>query len=532
MQCPTPRGSGISPIMRKAASVTKGSKQVQEYILEMRNITKEFPGVKALDNVSFQVKPGEIKALVGENGAGKSTLMKLLSAVHPYGSYTGDILVDGKVHTFHSIEQSEQAGIAIIHQELALIPLLSIAENVFLGKPKKTGGAIDWNKTRAATIPLLERIGLHDDPDTPINQLGVGKQQLVEIAKALAKDCRILILDEPTAALNEQDSRNLLNLLKTLKEGGMTCILISHKLNEICYVADSITVLRDGKTVADFPDASKVTENEIIRCMVGRELNNRYPEKTNHPAQEICLEVKNWTVHNPDLPEKEVISDVSLYLRRGEVVGLSGLMGAGRTELAMSIFGKSYGCNISGQVIKDGKPIDVGTVPKAIRHGIAYLSEDRKNYGLVLGQTISKNISLANLSRISRSGVLNLNREIKETAENARQFNVKCASIFQQAGELSGGNQQKVVLAKWMFNLPDVLILDEPTRGIDVGAKYDIYCIINELAAAGKCVLMISSELPEILGVCDRVYVMGDGQIKGEMPIEQASQGSIMRLLV
>ena len=507
---------------------------MQEYILEMRNITKEFPGVKALDNVSFQVKKGEIKALVGENGAGKSTLMKVLSAVYPHGTYTGDIVVDGKVCAFNSIKQSEEAGIAIIHQELALIPLLSIAENVFMGSPKKSMGFIDWNKTRAATIPLLESVGLHEDPDTPINQLGVGKQQLVEIAKALSKKCRILILDEPTAALNEKDSKNLLDLLKSLQAEGMTCIIISHKLNEICYVADSITVLRDGQTVADFPDANQIDEDEIIRNMVGRELSNRYPARTHQvDTSEVFFEIRNWNVYHPEDPTRQIIKDANLQLRKGEVVGLSGLMGAGRTELAMSVFGKSYGSNISGEVYLKGQKINTDTVAGAIKHGIAYLSEDRKNYGLVLGQTISKNISLANLGRISNKlGVMDLNKEIKETGENAKQFGVKCSSIFQEAGNLSGGNQQKVVLAKWMFNLPDVLILDEPTRGIDVGAKYDIYCIINELAAAGKCVLVISSELPEILGVCDRVYVMNDGQIKGEMPIEEASQESIMRLLV
>lgn len=505
---------------------------MQNHILEMRQITKEFPGVKALDQVSFQVKKGEIKALVGENGAGKSTLMKVLSGVYPYDSYTGDIVVDGKVSHFRSIRQSENAGIAIIHQELALIPLLSIAENIFLGNPKKTMGVIDWNKTRAATIPLLERVGLHEDPDTPINQLGVGKQQLVEIAKALSKKCKILILDEPTAALNEKDSKNLLDLLKSLQKDGITCIIISHKLNEIVYVADSVMVLRDGQTVADFPDASQITEDEIIRHMVGRELDNRYPTKTHTVEGPAFFEVRNWNVHHPEIPEKLVIKDVNFNLRRGEVVGLSGLMGAGRTELAMSIFGKSYGCRISGEVYKDGKKIDTSTTAKAISNGIAYLSEDRKTYGLILEQTISKNISLADLKRISKLGVMDLNKEIRETGENAKQFGVKCSSIFQEAGNLSGGNQQKVVLAKWMFNLPDVLILDEPTRGIDVGAKYDIYCIINELAAAGKCVLVISSELPEILGICDRVYIMNDGQIKGEMPIAEASQESIMRMLV
>ena len=505
---------------------------MSEYILEMRNITKEFPGVKALDNVSFKVKKGEIKALVGENGAGKSTLMKVLSGVYGYGTYTGDIVVNGQVCQFSDIDQSEKAGIAIIHQELALIPLLSISENIFLSHPKKRHGAIDWNQTRSSAVPLLARVGLKEDPSTLINQIGVGKQQLVEIAKALSKQCSILILDEPTAALNEKDSKNLLDLLKSLQAEGMTCIIISHKLNEIVYVADSVTVLRDGKTVADFDDAAQINEDEIIRHMVGRELSNRYPVKTHVPQNEVILEVKNWNVGHPQFPERKVVKDLNIKLRKGEVVGLSGLMGAGRTEFAMSLFGKSYGAGIHGEVYKEGKKIDVSTVSKAIDNGIAYLSEDRKTYGLVLDQTISKNISLSNLKRISKNGVLNLYQEIQETGENAKQFGVKCSSIFQNAGQLSGGNQQKVVLAKWMFNLPDILILDEPTRGIDVGAKYDIYCIINELAAAGKSVLMISSELPEILGVCDRVYVMNEGEIKGEMPIEEASQESIMRLLV
>ena len=506
---------------------------MSEYILEMRNITKEFPGVKALNNVSFKVKKGEIKALVGENGAGKSTLMKVLSGVYGYGTYTGDIVLNGEVCQFGDIQHSEKAGIAIIHQELALIPQLSISENIFLGHPHKKGIAIDWNVTRSNTLPLLERVGLKEDPNTAINQIGVGKQQLVEIAKALSKDCSILILDEPTAALNEKDSKNLLDLLKSLQAEGMTCIIISHKLNEIVYVADSVTVLRDGQTVADFDDAAKINEDEIIRHMVGRELSNRYPTKTHKPStDEIILEVKNWNVGHPEFPDRKIVKDLNIKLRKGEVVGMSGLMGAGRTEFAMSLFGKSYGASITGEVYKDGKLIDVSTVSKAIDNGIAYLSEDRKTYGLVLDQTISKNISLANLKRISKKGVLNLYQEIKETGENAKQFGVKCSSIFQNAGQLSGGNQQKVVLAKWMFNQPDVLILDEPTRGIDVGAKYDIYCIINELAASGKSVLVISSELPEILGICDRVYVMNEGEIKGEMPIEEASQESIMRLLV
>ena len=505
---------------------------MQDNILEMRGITKEFPGVKALDNVTFQVKRGEIKALVGENGAGKSTLMNVLSGIYPYGSYTGDIVVNGEVCRFKGIAQSEAAGIAIIHQELAMIPQLSIAENVFIGKSLSKNGIIDWNKIRAATIPLLERVGLHEDPDTPINQIGVGKQQLVEIAKALSKNCKILILDEPTASLNEKDSKNLLDLLKTLQADGITCIMISHKLNEICYIADSVTVLRDGQTVADFPSAKDITEDEIIRQMVGRELSNRYPVREGVKIGEVFFEVEDWCVHHPEFPERVVIDHANIKLRKGEVVGLAGLMGAGRTEFAMSLFGKSYGCHISGKVRKGGKEIDTSTVPKAIENGLAYLPEDRKSCGLVLCETISRNISMANLKRVSKGGVVNPNQEIAETGENAKRFGVKCSSIFQAAGNLSGGNQQKVVLAKWMFNLPDVLILDEPTRGIDVGAKYDIYCIINELAAAGKCVLVISSELPELLGVCDRIYIMNEGQIKGEKLRSEATQENIMKLLI
>lgn len=505
---------------------------MQDYILEMRDITKEFPGVKALDTVNLKVKRGEIHGLVGENGAGKSTLMNVLSGIYPDGTYTGELVVNGEVCKFKNIQQSEDAGIAIIHQELALVPMLSIAENIFMGHIQGKHNIMDWNLTRKNAIPLMRRVGLSEDPDTPINQIGVGKQQLVEIAKALSKNCKILILDEPTAALNEQDSKNLLDLLKSLQDEGMTCIIISHKINEICYCSNSITVLRDGKTVHDFENAAEATEDEIIRHMVGRELSNRYPEKTNKPEDEIYFEVKNWNVHHPEFTERMVIKDANIKLRRGEVVGLAGLMGAGRTEFAMSVFGKSYGSNITGEAYKEGKKIDISTVSKAIDNGIAYLSEDRKTYGLILDQTISKNISLANLKRITKGGVMDLNKEIRMTGENAKQFGVKCSSIFQNVGNLSGGNQQKVVLAKWMFNLPDVLILDEPTRGIDVGAKYDIYCIINELAASGKCVLVISSELPELLGVCDRIYIMNEGTIKGEKMASEATQENIMRLLI
>lgn len=505
---------------------------MQEYILEMCNITKEFPGVKALDDVSFKVRRGEIKGLVGENGAGKSTLMNILSGVYPYGSYSGEVRVNGEVCVFKAIAQSEQAGIAIIHQELAMIPLLSIAENVFIGSPIKSHGIINWNAIRAKTISLLQRVGLNENPDTPVNQLGVGKQQLVEIAKALSKDCKILILDEPTASLNENDSKKLLNLLKDLQKDGITCIMISHKLNEICYIADSIDILRDGKTVASFDDAASVSEDEIIKHMVGRSLSNRYPARKGAKIGDVFFEVQDWCVHHPEFPDKLVIDNANIQLRKGEVVGLAGLMGAGRTEFAMSLFGRSYGCGISGKVFKDGEEIDVSTVPKAINNGISYIPEDRKSNGLILKETICRNISLPNLDRVSKLGIVNPNKEIKETGENAARFGVRCTSIFQIVENLSGGNQQKVVLAKWMFALPEILILDEPTRGIDVGAKYDIYCIINELAESGRCVLMISSELPELLGVCDRIYIMNNGSIRGEKLRSEATQENIMKMLI
>jgi len=506
---------------------------MSDYILEAKGITKEFPGVKALDNVTFQIKRGEIKGLVGENGAGKSTLMNVLSGVWPHGTYTGNFYVEGNECKFKTIRDSEEEGIAIIHQELALIPLLSIAENIFLGHIQGKHNIMDWNLTYKNAIPFMKRVGLtDDDPSTPVNQIGVGKQQLVEIAKALAKNCKILILDEPTAALNEQESKNLLDLLLTLKADGITCIIISHKLNEICYCTDSITVLRDGQTVADFDDAKKVTEDDLIKNMVGRELTNRYPKKTNKIHDEVYFEVKDWCVHHPEFTDKLVIDHANIKLRKGEVVGLAGLMGAGRTELCMSVFGKSYGCHITGEVFKEGKKIDCSTPSKAIENGIAYLSEDRKQYGLILRNTISMNISLSNLKRISNNGILDLNKEIRETGENAKQFGVKCSSIFQNVGDLSGGNMQKVVVAKWMYNQPDVLMLDEPTRGIDVGAKYDIYCIINELAASGKAVLVVSSELPELLGLCDRLYIVNEGKINGEMDIKDATQENVMKLLV
>ncbi|MFZ5967315.1 MAG: multiple monosaccharide ABC transporter ATP-binding protein [Bacillota bacterium] len=503
-----------------------------DFILEMKNISKTFPGVKALDNVNLQVKQGEIHALVGENGAGKSTLMKVLSGVYPYGTYDGNILFQGEVCMFKDIKQSENLGIVIIHQELALIPYLSIAENIFLGNEQAQKGIIDWNATITNTRELLKKVGLNESPNTLITNIGVGKQQLVEIAKALAKKVKLLILDEPTAALNENDSENLLNLLLELKNQGISSILISHKLNEVSKVADSITILRDGKTIETLDmEKDQITEDRIIKGMVGRDLTHRYP-KRDPKIGDIIFEVKNWNVYHPLHEGRKIIDNVNFHIKKGEIVGIAGLMGSGRTELAMSIFGKSYGKKISGQLYKDNKEIHLNNVNKAIDHGIAYVTEDRKNYGLILIDDIKRNTTLADLFKISKRYVVNENEEIVKAEEYRKKLNIKSSGILQKTVNLSGGNQQKVVLSKWMFTEPDILILDEPTRGIDVGAKYEIYTIINQLAMEGKGVLIISSELPEILGMCDRIYVMNEGKITGELSGKEASQEKIMKFVI
>jgi putative multiple sugar transport system ATP-binding protein len=501
-------------------------------LLEMREITKTFPGVRALDSVSFSVKTGEIHALVGENGAGKSTLMKVLSGVYPHGTYDGEILYDGKAMAFGGINDSERRGIIIIHQELALIPLLSIAENIFLGNECATSGVISWQETNRRARDLLKKVGLRDAPQTLVDRIGVGKQQLVEIAKALSKEVRLLILDEPTAALSESDSQALLDLILELKEQGVTSIIISHKLNEVRRVADTITVLRDGSAVCTRDaKAEKITEDQIVRDMVGRSMKNRYPARERH-AGDLLFEVDNWSVTHPEHIDRKVVKNVSFNVRAGEVVGIAGLMGAGRTELAMSLFGQSYGRNATGTVRMDGHEIDVSSVGRAIREGLAYVTEDRKELGLILDETIAKNITLANLAAVASSGVLK-SREETEVAEKYRAaMNIRTPSVFQKVVNLSGGNQQKVVLSKWLFSQPRVLILDEPTRGIDVGAKFEIYGIINDLSKQGKGVVMISSEMTELLGMCDRIYVMNEGAFVGELTAEEASQERIMSLIV
>lgn len=505
---------------------------MDEVILEMRNITKTFPGVKALNNVTFSVKQGEIHALVGENGAGKSTLMNVLSGVYPHGSYTGEIFFDGKECRFQDIHHSEEVGLVIIHQELALVPFLSIAENIFLGNETAKNGVINWNEAFVKTKQLLERVGLQELPNTLIANIGVGKQQLVEIAKALSKKVKLLILDEPTASLNDSDSENLLKLLLQFKEHGISCILITHKLSEVSKVADTITILRDGATIETL-DCRKdaITEDRIIRGMVGRDITHRFPPRESNIGETI-FEVRDWNVYHPVHEGRKVSSDVNLTVRKGEVVGIAGLMGAGRTELAMSIFGRTYGRNISGEVRLHGKVIDTSTVQKAIHNGIAYVTEDRKGYGLVLDETIAWNTTLANLDAVSNRAVVNEGREFGVAEDFRKKLNIRSPHVYAHTVNLSGGNQQKVVLSKWLFSNPEVLILDEPTRGIDVGAKYEIYTIIAQLAAQGKCVLMISSEMPELLGMCDRICVLNEGRFVAEFPGAEATQEKIMRSIV
>jgi putative multiple sugar transport system ATP-binding protein len=504
---------------------------MHDTILSMRSITKEFPGVKALSDVNLEVRRGEIHSICGENGAGKSTLMKVLSGVYPYGSYDGDIHFDGEECRFRNIRESEKAGIAIIHQELALVPELSITENMFLGNEQASRGVIHWMDATVRAAQLMDRVGLQENPDTLIKHIGIGKQQLVEIAKALAKDVKLLILDEPTAALNDTDSRHLLALLSGLRSKGITCIMISHKLHEIEQISDSITILRDGRSVETLDvKADGINEDRIIRGMVGRDLDHRFPPRE-PKIGETLLEIRGWTVRHPEDSQRLVVDGASLTIRRGEIVGLAGLMGAGRTELARSVFGQTYGHKVSGEVLKDGKQLKLNNVRQAIDAGLAYVTEDRKSLGLNLLDSVKASITAAGLHRIQRNLMVDDNAEVVAATKYRRDMRIKTPTIEMCVNNLSGGNQQKVVLGKWMFTGPDVLILDEPTRGIDVGAKYEIYEIINRLADSGRGVLMISSELPELLGMCDRIYTLSAGVITAEVPRERADQEVLMRYM-
>lgn len=499
------------------------------YILQMQSITKEFPGVRALDDVNLSVRTGTIHSICGENGAGKSTLMKVLSGVYPYGTYDGKIIFLGKEMKFKNIKESEGAGIAIIHQELTMIPELSITENIFMGNEILKNGLIDWAEEKRRTYEILEKVGLSINPDILIKHLGVGQQQLVEIAKALSKNVKLLILDEPTSALNESDSANLLELMKDLKSRGITCIMISHKLNEIAAISDAVTVIRDGHTVESYDVvAGEVDEDKIIKAMVGRSIENRYPEHESHPG-EVIFEVKNWCVEDPDVEGRMVCKNESFNVRAGEIVGFAGLMGAGRTELMRSIFGKNYGIYRGGTIKIKGKEVKLNSVDSAIKHGVAYVPEDRKNLGLNLLDCIRTTVVAADLDKITKHGLLDLNEE-KVAAEDYRnQLKIKTSHVDKGVTTLSGGNQQKVVLSKWMFTEPDILILDEPTRGIDVGAKYEIYKLIHQLADAGKAVILVSSELPELLGMADRIYTIFEGSITGEISAEEADQEILMK---
>ncbi len=503
---------------------------MEKYILEMKNISKEFPGVKALDNVNFKVKEGEIHCLVGENGAGKSTLMKVLSGVYPYGNYTGDIVINGEVQKFTGIADSEKAGVAIIYQELALVPEMTVYDNIFLGHEITKGIAVNENETIQKALEVMGKVGLKINPSMQIKDLGVGTQQLVEIAKALSKNVKILILDEPTAALNEIDSQNLLQLIRELKKEGVTSIMISHKLKEVISIADTITVLRDGKTICSM-DATiePVTENEIIKHMVGREIDNIYPKRDKIEPGDVVLEVKDWDVYDPNLG-REILHKININVRKGEIVGISGLMGAGRTELAMSIFGNPKGYKINGELLVNGEKQTYTHPSQAVKAGIAYVTEDRKGDGLILIQDIKSNITLANLRALSKFGIINENEEVKVANEYKENVNIKAPSIEQIVGNLSGGNQQKVSICKSLFASPSILILDEPTRGIDVGAKYEIYTIMNKLVQEGMSIIMISSDLLEVIGMSDRIYVMAEGRVTGEIEAKDATEHNIMEM--
>lgn len=500
-----------------------------KYILEMNNIIKTFSGVKALNGVNLKVREGEIHALVGENGAGKSTLMNVLSGVYPHGEYTGEIKFDNEISEFKNLKDSEEKGIVIIHQELALVQFLSITENIFLGNEVATKGFIDWDESRKKANNLLKKVGLYINPSLLVAEISVAQQQLVEIAKAISKQVKLLILDEPTAALNDSDSENLLKLLREFQKQGITSIIISHKLNEIIEIAENVTIIRDGKTVETL-STEEISEDRIIRGMVGRELTDRFPERDNNIGKTI-FEIKNWDVYDPVFKEQKYLNNINLKLRKGEVVGIAGLMGAGRTELALSIFGKSFGSKVEGEVYINGEIIEINSISDAINYGIAYLSEDRKTAGLNLIQSIKENISITSLDKFSDGIIMDEGKENKVVNEFRDKLNIKSNNINQMVSSLSGGNQQKVAIGKWILSDPDILFLDEPTRGVDVGAKYEIYNVINEIAASGKAVCIISSELPEIIGMSDRIYTMSEGVFTGEVVNNNVSQEELMELM-
>jgi putative multiple sugar transport system ATP-binding protein len=501
-----------------------------EYILEIENLVKDFPGVRALNKVNLKVKKGEIHSICGENGAGKSTLMSIISGVYPKGSYDGKIFYKGHETHYRSVKDSEKEGLAIIHQELALSPYLSIYENIFLGHMKTHLGIINWDKYIQESRQYLDQVGLSEDPATIVSRLGVGKQQLVEIARALSKKVELLILDEPTSSLNDDESAKLLDLMLEFKRQGITSVMISHKLNEVLKVADTVTIIRDGKSISAWDvKRDNLTEEMIIKDMVGRDLTHRFPDRIPVLGGAI-MEVRNWTVYHPEYHTIKVVDNVSFYLLKGEILAFCGPMGAGRTELMMSIYGKSYGSRSEGEVFINGKKMEMKNAKNAINAGLGYISEDRKNLGLILIQDIKTNISNSSLGKISQFGVVNSQQEIKEAEKYREELRIKTPSVNQLTRNLSGGNQQKVVVSRTLMADPDIFIVDEPTRGIDIGAKSEIYGILNDLARQGKSVIMISSELPEALGMADRIYVMNEGKIKGMLMRNEATQEKIMHM--
>jgi putative multiple sugar transport system ATP-binding protein len=502
-----------------------------EYILEIESLTKDFPGVRALDNVNLKVRKGEIHSICGENGAGKSTLMSVISGVYPKGTYEGKVFFKGHETHYHNVKDSEKEGLAIIHQELALSPYLSIYENIFLGHMKTRFGIINWGKYIKESKQYLDRVGLNEDPATTVSKLGVGKQQLIEIARALSKKVELLILDEPTSSLNDDESAKLLELILEFKRQGITSVMISHKLNEVLKVADTVTILRDGKSISAWDvKRDKLTEERIIKDMVGRDLTHRFPDRTPALGDVVVMEVKNWTVYHPEYHTIKVVDNVSFFLKKGEILAFCGPMGAGRTELMMSIYGKSYGSRSEGELYINGKKTYTKSTKAAIDAGLGYISEDRKNLGLILIQDVKTNISSSSLRKISKFGIVNNQQEIEQAEKYRDELRIKTPSVNQLTRNLSGGNQQKVVVSRTLMANPDIFIVDEPTRGIDVGAKSEIYDILNDLAAQGKSVIMISSELPEALGMADRIYVMNEGKIKGMLMHNEATQEKIMHM--
>ncbi|MGI6152778.1 MAG: sugar ABC transporter ATP-binding protein [Christensenellaceae bacterium] len=504
------------------------------YLLEVKNLTKIFPGVKALDNVNIAITEGTVHAICGENGAGKSTLINTLCGVYPYPTYEGDIILDGELQHFYTLREAEDKGIACVHQELALVPELNVAENIFLGRqPLKAKTTLDMEKMGALSRDLIKSIGITTDPATgidpftPVKHLSVQKQQIVEILKALSKNTRILILDEPTASLTEHEVDSLLEMVDLLRKNGVTCIYISHKLDEVVRIADEVTILRDGKSIETRPIASFPKE-EIISSMVGRTLEQLFPREE-HTSGEARLEVKHYSVEHPDIPGKMLLNDINLVAKKGEILGVSGLMGSGRTELFSSIFG-TLKAKATGEVYIDGQKKNMKTPRQALDSGIVIVTEDRKKYGLVLDMNIMENTTLANLAAVSKNGVLNVNEELKQTNKAIEYFRIKTPSVEEKAQNLSGGNQQKVVLGKAMLGEPKILILDEPTRGIDVGAKYEIYKIMNQLVNAGVAIIMISSDMEEILGMSDRIIIFNEGEVKGEMDYKEATQNKILSI--